>query len=282
MANIATQTTTLVNVRASGSKSPDGEQFGGIYYPAHNKNGRSNSARWEGNVALNGKPYTDAQGVKQEGKTTFLRLVVWNGKNSPSGLADTFAKCVSVGKELTCNVRIESFEKRLFINGQALLDPQGNAITHQAINFILEDKLVFGNDSSKVIATEVANYVGNSTFDSRPQFWNVQGHADQVAWATIIVPARMGSVWDGQSGRFGYARVIIPEGVIVNQPQTQTNLQTQGTTTTTQQTQTNLPPAQGTLPTMAAKQLTIPNQQAQHHQVQHQQNQQVTTASTPL
>lgn len=241
MANIATQTTTLVNVRAVGSKNKAGEQFGGIYYPAHTKNGRGVSARWEGNVALNGKPYTDRQGAKQKGKSIFLRLVVWNGKNAPAGkgLADTFAKCVSVGKELSCNVRIESFEKRLFINGQAMLDSQGNAIMHQAINFVFEDKLVFGADSGKVIATEIANYVGNSTFDSRPQFWNVQDHADQVAWSKTIVPLRMGVTWNGQTERYGYARVIIPEGSVVDAPQM---------------------PAQGALPTFAASQLTIPNQ----------------------
>jgi hypothetical protein len=217
MANIASQTTVLTNVRATGTKNPAGEQFGGIYYPAHSKNGRTVSARWEGNIALNGKPYTNAAGEKVESKPVYMRLVVWNGKNSAAGkgLADTFAKCVSVGKEISCNVRMESFDKRLFVNGQPMLKQDGSAVTYQAINMVFEDKLIFGDDSGKVVAAEIARWNGQPTFDSRPQFWNIQGHADQQAWATHVVPARMASTWDGQSDRYGYARIIVPEGAIV-------------------------------------------------------------------
>lgn len=215
MANIATQTTVLTNARAVGSKNPaTGAQHGGIYYPAHMKNGKAVSARWEGNVALNGKPYINAEGTKVEGRATFMRLVVWNGKNvaAGKGLADTFAKCVSVGKEISCNVRIESFDKRIFINGQPITDPAtGNVLTTQSHNFIFEDKLVFGDDSNKVVAGEISRWNGVATFDSRPQFWNVAGHADQVAWSQTIVPARMGASYKG-GDIYGYARVILPEG----------------------------------------------------------------------
>lgn len=216
MANIATQTTILTNARAVGSKNPKtGVQHGGIYYPAHTKNGKNVSARWEGNVALNGKPFFNANGEKVEGRTTFMRLVVWNGKNAAAGkgLADTFAKCVSVGKEISCNVRIESFDKRIFINGQPIVNPAtGNVLTTQSHNFIFEDKLVFGDDSNKVIAGEITRWNGSATFDSRPKFWNTVGHADQIAWSQTIVPARMASTYKG-GDVYGYARVIIPEGV---------------------------------------------------------------------
>lgn len=251
MSTIATQTTSLVSVRAAGSKNLAGEQFGGVYYPPHVKNGLAVSGRWEGNVALNGKPYTDSQGQPKKAQTIYLRMVVWNSKNSEAGkgLADTFAKCVSVGKELSCNVRIESFEKRLFINGQAILDQQGNAITHPAINFVLEDKLIFGPDSNKVITLEINNYVGNATFNSRPRFWNVPEHADQVAWSKVIVPARMASVWDGVSERFGYARVIVPEGAVAGNPQMPAQNAANGNAQA---------PAQGESPTAAAAHLAMP------------------------
>jgi len=254
MANIASQTTVLTNVRATGSKNAAGEQFGGIYYPAHTKNGKNVSARWEGNIALNGKPYTNAAGERVEGKTTYMRLIVWNGKNSAAGkgLADVFAKSVSIGKEISCNVRIESFDKRLFINGQPMLKQDGSVVTYMAHNFVFEDKLVFGADSAKVVAAETARWNGQPTFDSRPPLWNVPGSGDQQAWSTLVAPARKAAVWDGQSDRYGYARVIVPEGAVIGNA----NMQQPAMPTQTNQVNQQTIPA-GTMPTQAA---TIVNQ----------------------
>lgn len=217
MSNIATQTTIISGARAVGSKNQAGEQFGGIYYPAHSKNGKPVSARWEGNIAMNGKGYTDSNGQSQEGETTFIKLVVWNGKNAQAGkgLADTFAKCISVGKELGANCRLRSYQKRMFHNGQPLCDPQGNVIMIDSICLVFKDDLVFGDDSNKVILDETSRYDGNPSFGSRPPMWNVLGNPDQVKWAKEIVPARMAVVWDGQADRYGYARVIVPEGAII-------------------------------------------------------------------
>ena len=268
MSNIAVQTTTLTNARAVGSINPQtGFQHGGIYYPAYMKNGLPKPARWEGNIALNGKPYYNAAGEKVDGKATFMRLVVWNGKNVEvgRGLADTFAKCVSVGKEISCNVRIESFDKRIFLNGQPILDAQGNAVTHQAHNFIFEDKLIFGADSNKVIGEETLRWNGAATFDSRPPMWNVLGHADQIAWSKTVVPARMNAVYNG-GGDYGYARVIVPEGVQVITPQGNVQPNTvqagpaQMSPTLPNTTQNGTVVPQGALPTTAAQTLQMPAQ----------------------
>ena len=252
MSNIANQTTVITNARAVGSVDPSTQiRHGGIYYPAHMKNGVPKSARWEGMIALNSKPYTNNAGANMEGRKTFMRLVVWNGKNcvAGKGLADIFAKCVSVGKEISCNVRIESFDKRIFINGQPVLDAQGNTITTQAHNFIFEDKLIFGDDSNKVILGETSRWNGAINFDSRPTLWNVAGHADQAAWANTVVPKRMEVEYNG-GNIYGYARVIIPEGAQL------TNQQVQH--------QQLIPSQQGIAPTAAAAQLQMPveNQQA--------------------
>lgn len=212
MSNVSSQNGNFVNGRAVGSKDKYGAQYGGVYYPAHSKNGKAVSARWEGNFALNSRSYIDSQGETQEGKRTFMRMVVWNSKNAASGkgLADVFAKCISVGKELSCNYKIESFDKRMFVDGQPLLDAAGNAVTYPAINFRIDDNVIFGDDSERVVAAEIGMYQGQANFFSRPQFWNVAGHADNVAWKSIVA-ARMGCVWDG-GPVYGYARTIIPEG----------------------------------------------------------------------
>ncbi len=212
MSNNSQQTTVWTNVRVLGSKNAAGEQFGGIYYPAHTKNGDLVRGRWESLVAANKRPYTDKNGNKKESKPVIMRLVVWNGKNAAEGegLADTFAKCVSVGKSLSCNVRISSFDKRMFVDGQPLTDSKGNAVTYLGYNFIFEGNLDFGVDSQKVLAREIENYKGNATFDSRPEFWKKKGHADKKAWDDNISPARMKYKWNGQTEQYGYAR-IIPE-----------------------------------------------------------------------
>jgi hypothetical protein len=209
----------LAGARATGSKDANGVVHGGIYYPAHMKNGAQVSGRWEGNVALNSRDWTDDAGQKHEGRRVYVRLVAWNSKNSApgKGLADIMAKHVSVGKELSCAVRAESFDKRIFVNGQPLLDAAGQPITYPAIVFRITGDLTFGNDSSKLVAAEVSRYNGAMTFDSRPASWNVPGTPDNEAWKQIIA-ARSALVYDGKANTYGYARVIIPAGATTGNP----------------------------------------------------------------
>jgi len=158
-----------------------------------------------------------------------------------------------------------------------MLQQDGSAITYLAHNFVFEDKLVFGADSAKVVMAETARWNGNPTFDSRPPMWNVPGTGDQQAWSTIVAPARKASVWDGASDRFGYARVIVPEGAVVGNPNmqtVQTQVQTQAQTAVQNQVQNtvqtngqqalavpfNTQTVQtGTMPTKAAAILENPN-----------------------
>lgn len=203
----------LTNVRAVGTKMSDGTVMGGIYYPAHVKNGKQVSARWEGNVIINGAEWTDANGQRHEGSTDAVRLIVWNSKNAAAGkgFADIFAKCVSPGKELSCTCKIHTFQKRIFVNGQPLVGQDGQPITYQAVAFRVVDDVIFGSDSARQIEAEVGAYNGQMNFFSRPRLWNVPGEADNEAWKQINA-WRMSQVWDGQSGTYGYARVIVPEG----------------------------------------------------------------------
>lgn len=203
----------LTNVRAAGTKMSDGTVMGGIYYPAHVKNGKQVSARWEGNVIINGADWTDANGQRHEGSTEAVRLIVWNSKNAAAGkgFADIFAKCVSPGKELSCTCKIHTFQKRIFVNGQPLVGQDGQPITYQAVAFRVVDDVIFGSDSARQIEAEVGAYNGQMNFFSRPRLWNVPGEADNEAWKQINA-WRMSQVWDGQSGTYGYARVIVPEG----------------------------------------------------------------------
>jgi hypothetical protein len=211
--NLSMDKLTFVGIRAAGSRF-NNTQFGGTYYPAHTKNGKTVSARWEGNFFINRRGYTDSTtGQKVEGSSEIIRIVVWNGKNAApgKGMADIFAKCVSVGKEISCDAKIHAFMKRLFIAGQPVTDAQGNAYEYPAINFRIDGEVLFGDDADSVVQAEIAAFTGAICFGARPAFWNVQGHADNAQWKTIVAQ-RMASTFNGTNASYGYARVLIPEG----------------------------------------------------------------------
>jgi hypothetical protein len=205
-----------VGLRAAGHNH-NGVTYGGVYYPAHTKNGKFVNARFEANMFLNRRDYTDNNGVRQEGKNEVIRIVAWNGNNSApgKGLADTLAKCISVGKELSASLDISTYDRKVFINNQLAVDAQGNAITSPAINFKIVGDLMFGDDATSTVQSEIAAFNGQINFCSRPQYWNVQGHADNVQWKNISAQ-RMAAICDGKKLSYGYAHVIIPEGAQVH------------------------------------------------------------------
>ena len=261
-------TMQAAGVRAVGTKDAQGMTHGGVYYPAHMKNGKAVSARWEGNVASNGNRYTDANGVRQEGKVTYLRIVVWNSKNATpgNGAADNFAKHVSVGKSLILSLTPESFEKRIFVNGQPLMDPQGNVITQNAVIFRVSGGFNFLESSANQIAAEIQRWnSGVHDVLSRPAGWNTPGTPDHNEWLNIIAQKKA-YVYDGQSSVYGYARVIVPEGAQVMNtamPQAPANPQTpvNPQTPAIPQVPVNPQVPVGTAPVAAAEQFTNPTAQ---------------------
>ncbi len=210
----------MTGVRSAGSKDPiTGKEHGGVYFPAHIKNGRQVNAKFQVTLFANLGNYTDRNGNVVE-KTRPYQLVAWNSNNSlpGRGLADLMAKCISSGKELHPTFSdIEVYEKRKMVNGQPVIDQQGNAITYEAHSYRLARFPSLGADSAKHVANEVASWNGVISFDGRPPAWNQPGTADAQAWAQIMA-ARNTAVYDGQSPTFGFARVIIPEGAQLVQP----------------------------------------------------------------
>lgn len=217
MANQSAMHTNVVNVRAAGSKdAASGLQLGGIYYPEHIKaDGKRVSAHWEGQFFVNQLGWTDSEGNFHDPKNLPIRITAWNSKNAADGkgLADIFAKCVSVGKELSAVLRIDFFQKRLFINNVPQTDHTGNPITYPAYGWLIKSDLQWGADSQALIAQEIANWQGQPNFFSRPPQWNTQGTADNEAWK-LVVAKRMATLYDG-GANYGYARVLVPEGATI-------------------------------------------------------------------
>ena len=207
----------LVAGRAAGSKSPStGIQHGGIYYPEHLTNGKKVTARWEGNIYINGMNYTDqTTGETREGKSEVIRVVAWNGANAKpgGGLADLCAKAIAVGKEFSCELDVNTFKKRLFIEDKPQIDHLGREIMINGTSFTMRGLPIWGNDADAVIQQEIANYraTGQATFAARPPFWNVVGHPDVDIW-NVIKKARKATQYVPGSATYGHARVVIPVG----------------------------------------------------------------------
>ena len=216
MANNSSEHINFVNLRAAGTKDhATGIIYGGNYFPEHSRNGKIINARWEGKCFINRMGYTDANNVYHEPKNDVVQIVAWNGRNSApgKGLADMFAKIVSVGKEFSCDLRLNTYQKRLFVNNQPIADAQGQPVTYLATDFIVDGKLIWGADAAAIVAQEIANWASYpfASFFSRPPLWDKIGQADNETWKTYINPARMQAIYT-EGPAYGYARVLLPEG----------------------------------------------------------------------
>lgn len=216
MANNSSEHINFVNLRAAGTKDhATGIIYGGNYFPEHSRNGKITNARWEGKCFINRMGYTDANNVYHEPKNDVVQIVAWNGRNSApgKGLADMFAKIVSVGKEFSCDLRLNTYQKRLFVNNQPIADAQGQPVTYLATDFIVDGKLIWGADAAAIVAQEIANWASYpfASFFSRPPLWDKIGQADNETWKTYINPARMQAIYT-EGPAYGYARVLLPEG----------------------------------------------------------------------
>ena len=216
MANNSSEHINFVNLRAAGTKDhATGIIYGGIFFPELSRNGKITNARWEGKCFINRMGYTDANNVYHEPKNDVVQIVAWNGRNSApgKGLADMFAKIVSVGKEFSCDLRLNTYQKRLFVNNQPIADAQGQPVTYLATDFIVDGKLIWGADAAAIVAQEIANWASYpfASFFSRPPLWDKIGQADNETWKTYINPARMQAIYT-EGPAYGYARVLLPEG----------------------------------------------------------------------
>ena len=166
------------------------------FIPAHKKNGKDISARATIPVRINSHRGVDRKG--QPGRKDDFRLTVW-GK-----LAETCCRSCSPGKALDIITTPNSYLGRVFdMHGNQRTDAAGVGIEVNKVGFTVKD-IVFGEESAKFIADEIAQ-------GKRPVDYAIAGSPGSQQWKTILTQ-RQAIVWDGQSGLFGYARVVVPSG----------------------------------------------------------------------
>lgn len=181
----------LANVRVLGNPKENNKHM--TYIPAYIRNGEKVSQSVKFSVMGNSHR-TD--------KTSIIQVQVWNQ------LADTVAKSLGIGREVTIYGRLDSYMGNLFnADGSQRLDNNGAPIQIRKTVVVVED-IHFGVESNKLINTEIQHGL-------RGPNWQQQGHPDQVAWANRN-KQRQAVVWDMQAPTFGYARVSIPAGVTIN------------------------------------------------------------------
>lgn len=187
--------------------------LGGYYTPAHiDAKGNSVVAKWE------------CEGIHQDlttKQTTIIKLVARNGLDiiPGKGMADICAKYISVSKRITGQATIQQYTSRIFSKtGEMAVDSKKQPITTEKLYYMLKPGTIeFGEDSQKTIQMEINNFQRlqnrrSNFYRIRPPQWNIPGTADHLCWINIIMPWRAAQSYKRQTDRYGYAKVMIPEG----------------------------------------------------------------------
>lgn len=112
----------------------------GQYTPAHTVTGdKGISARFTSSFAINNRGYINAQGVAVPGDVDFFNLTAWNGKNAQEGrgMADRFARMMSLGMEICCECRIKPYQSRQYDGGILVCRADGSPIMKEGFNLIV-------------------------------------------------------------------------------------------------------------------------------------------------
>ena len=166
------------------------------YIPAHIKNGKSQPQKLMFSVGINRKFGKNAE------RTDYFPCNVWGG------YADLGCKVLAPGKAIDIHYTPETYVGTLFNqDGTARIDNAGQAIQVPKFSLRIED-FILGEGSEKTILNEISE-------GKRGQYWNVSGHADNVAFIARS-QQKMAITFDPASATFGYATVRLPANAQVD------------------------------------------------------------------
>lgn len=175
-------TATFVGLRIAGNPT---------YVPSHiNANGKlvQSMCTFTAYQNLNGKPNR-------------FRFTAWGG------MADALARAGSVGKEITIQSEIRSFQGQV-VQQDAQGKPyfvqnaQGQALEVEKTGFEVKG-VKLGEDSRKTIDKEIQEGI-------RGAYWQVPGTQDEANWRALC-KQRNEAQFDVNSPWFGYAQVRMPK-----------------------------------------------------------------------
>ena len=143
-------------------------------------------------------------------KSDQFDFIVWGR------MAETLCRNLSVGREFNVlNATPEPYESdQKHSNGQIVLDMvTGVPIKKEKTTYEVPPEMFkfSEHESAKLIAQQ--KQTGH-----RPMQWNNAAHPDSQTWAQLKV-LRNSEVWNGESEKFGFAKVFMPKGagVVVDQ-----------------------------------------------------------------
>lgn len=131
-------------------------------------------------------------------------------------MAETMCRSLSPGREFSVvNTVAEPYDKpKKHSNGQVAVDMiTGAQLMETETNYKVEPgMLTFSREESDKFVEE------QKQTGHRPMQWNNAAHPDSQTWAQLKV-LRNSEVWNGESEKFGFAKVFMPKGagVVVDQ-----------------------------------------------------------------
>jgi len=175
---------------------------GHIYYPTAG----------ETTAHLTGSIYDNSG----RGEPRVYPFIVWNGREAApgKGLADQFAKFPK-GKMLSIIGEMETYQGKVFHNGQIVVDPATGQQIKMPKSRIRIVEFQLHSDSKSQIRNEIEawnQFVASNpgqpipfSFNMRPPQWDIEGSQDAQIW-TQIRQWRQAQVYQG-GDTYGYAKV---------------------------------------------------------------------------
>ena len=212
MPNFTNALVILGCARNAGVRHPRNENLkvGGHYHPAYTKtNGKDVAARWTGQFAINHKSYRDAAGNPIEVLADYIRVTAWSAKGNPNGLAESYARSMSIGMELNVNCGMKPFKSDIYEANVRLVKADGTPVQVEKMGFtVVPGSTMFIGESDKLIDTEIIN-------KTRPPCWNIKGHADFATFKAICNAKNAEQYIPGKE-MLGFAVVVLDKGAQAN------------------------------------------------------------------
>lgn len=189
-----------------------GARVGGelTFVPAHiNAAGKKISHRCDVPVYVNSN-----RGNNGEGKHSLMKVTIWGE------LARKAALTLSQGKAIDTLVELSSYQGKVYKDRQLQMGADGQPLTTNKTSMTVM-RIVFGEETRKFAEAEVAANL-------RPANWDNPAHPDWQLWKDEL-NRRINLQYVG-GDKFGYARVIQPQGQILPPEQAASAYTPQNTT----------------------------------------------------
>ncbi len=168
------------------------------YLPARIENGVRKKAKATFTV------FHNSGFVPLNGKATGEKFKIW----AYGGLAEQIAKWLSPGRAIDLITNRHEFVGNHYVNGQPMMDATGQPVLISRQSDVIQ-QFLWREEATKWTQHEAVNGL-------RPMNWDNPAHPDYELHKQNL-RTKNAQVWDGQSATFGFAKVLLPQGIQIDQ-----------------------------------------------------------------